>query len=160
MYPIIEYKIIIFRIIKKKFGEFEGLISSNEKKKKERNFPMNLNGAHLNNTGFLAFIFFLSYNFRKVIIVFFSYFLIYGINHSRVTVRRTRHCWRSKDELISDVLHTDDKLVGEQLELIYNSSVRTQDVAWKTCRKRSTIETNGERGSGESVHDMMMKSFY
>ena len=26
-----------------------------------------------------------------------------------------------------------------------------QDVTWKTCRVRCTIETNGERGSGKTV---------
>ena len=30
-------------------------------------------------------------------------------------------------------------------ELIYNSSVRTQDVVWRTCREWWIIETNGER---------------
>ena len=34
-------------------------------------------------------------------------------------------------------------------ELIYNGSVQTQDVAWKTCWKQWTIEINGKRGSGK-----------
>ena len=54
-------------------------------------------------------------------------------------IRRTRHaghCWRSKDELISDILrripsHGQQRL-DEQLELIYKSFVPIQDVAWKT----------------------------
>ena len=60
-----------------------------------------------------------------------------------IQVRRTRyvrHCRRSKDELISDVLlwtpsHGRTK-VGWP---IYNSSVPIQDVAWKTSREQWTI---------------------
>ena len=43
-----------------------------------------------------------------------------------IQIRGTRyvgHCWRSKDQLISDVL-----LWTPSQELIYNSSIRTQDV--------------------------------
>ena len=50
------------------------------------------------------------------------------------------HCWRSKDELISDVVQWTPShgraSVGDLLELIYNSSVRTQDVVWKTFPER------------------------
>ena len=60
-----------------------------------------------------------------------------------IQVRRTRHaghCWRSKDELISDVLlrtpHMAVQKQDDQLELTYSNYVRTQD---------------GERGSGISV---------
>ena len=49
------------------------------------------------------------------------------------------------------LLHADVQELDDQLEPIYNSSVWTQDVAWKTCRKRWTTETNGERESGKSV---------
>ena len=70
-----------------------------------------------------------------------------------IQVRRTRHaghCWRSKDELISDillrVLHID-----EQLEPIYNSFMPIQDVALKTSWDRWTIETGSKKGSGRSV---------
>ena len=51
-----------------------------------------------------------------------------------IQVRRTRHaghCWRSRDELIRDVLlwiPTQD----DQLERTFNSYVRTQDVVLKT----------------------------
>ena len=48
-------------------------------------------------------------------------------------------------------LHTDEQLLGDQLELMYSSSVRRQDVALKTSRKRWTIETSGEGESGKSV---------
>ena len=51
-----------------------------------------------------------------------------------IQVRRTRHaghCWRSKDELISDVLlwtpNYGKKKQDDQLELTYSSYVRTQD---------------------------------
>ena len=48
-------------------------------------------------------------------------------------------------------LHTDVRMLDDQLELIYNSSAWTQDVVYKTGRKRWMIETNGKRGSGKSV---------
>ena len=63
--------------------------------------------------------------------------------------RHAEHCWRSKDELISDIfLWTLSHKLDGQLEHIYSSSVPIQDVA---CRERWTIETGGERGSGRSV---------
>ena len=72
-----------------------------------------------------------------------------------IQVRRTRHaghCWRSKDELISDVLpHMAKQKQDDQLEYTYNSYVRIRDVALKTCQKRWMIERSGERGSGISV---------
>ena len=60
-----------------------------------------------------------------------------------IQARRTRHaghCWRSRDELISDVLQwnpqmTEQKL-DDQLEHTYSSYVRIRDVALKTSRKR------------------------
>ena len=58
-----------------------------------------------------------------------------------IQVRRTRHaghCWRSRDELIRDVLFV-------------RSIVRIQDVVLKTCLGRWTIGRSGERGSGISV---------
>ena len=42
-------------------------------------------------------------------------------------------------------LHTDEQVLDDQPEFVYNSSVRTHDVIWKTFQKRWTIETNGER---------------
>ena len=73
-----------------------------------------------------------------------------------IKVRWTRHCWRSRDELISDVLlwtppHMAEQKQGDQLEPTYSSSVRTPDVALRTCQKRWTIGSSGERGSGISV---------
>ena len=70
-----------------------------------------------------------------------------------IQVRRTRyagHCWRSRDELIRDVLlwipAQDD-----QLERTFSSYVRIQDVVLKTYLGRWTIGRSGERGSGISV---------
>ena len=60
-----------------------------------------------------------------------------------IKVRRSRHaghCWRSRDELISDVLlwtsHMAEQKQGDQLECTYSSSVRIRDVALRTCQKR------------------------
>ena len=41
----------------------------------------------------------------------------------------------------------DVEVLGDQLEPIYNSSVRTQDVVSKTCQVQWMIETNSNRGS-------------
>ena len=57
-----------------------------------------------------------------------------------IQIRRTshaRHCWRSRDEFISDVLlrtpsHGRTKAGGPT----YNSSVRIRGEALRTCRKR------------------------
>ena len=57
-----------------------------------------------------------------------------------IKARRTRHaghCWRSRDELISDVLvwtpHMAEQKQDEQLETTYSSSVRIRDLALRTC---------------------------
>ena len=86
---------------------------------------------------------------------------LYGYLHpitKTIKVRRTRHarhCWRSRDELISDVLlwtlHMVEEKQGDQLEPIYSSSVRIRDVALRICQKRWTIGRSGERGSAISV---------
>ena len=75
-----------------------------------------------------------------------------------IQIRRTRHaghCWRSKDELISDVLLWTPTYgrakQDDPLELTYSNYVRTQDVTLKTCRMRWRIGRSGERGSGISV---------
>ena len=76
-----------------------------------------------------------------------------------IQVRRTRHaghCWRSKDELISDVLLWTAPLMDvqewdDQHELTYSSYVRTRVVILKTCRRRWMIGRNGERRSGISA---------
>ena len=60
-----------------------------------------------------------------------------------IQVRRARyagHCWRSKDELISDVLlwtpHMAEQKQNDQLEHTYSSYVRIWNVALKTCQRR------------------------
>ena len=71
-----------------------------------------------------------------------------------IQVRRTRHaghCWRSKDELISDVLLWTTTYGRAKAEHTYSSFVRIRDVALKTCQRRWTIGKSGERGSGISV---------
>ena len=75
-----------------------------------------------------------------------------------IQVRRTRHaghCWRSRDELIRDVLlwiptHGRAKQ-DDQLERTFSSYVRIQAVVLKTYLGRWTIGRSGERGSGISV---------
>ena len=75
-----------------------------------------------------------------------------------IQVRWTRHaghCWRSRDELIRDVLlwtptHGRAKQ-DDQHEHTFSSYVRIRDVVLKTCLGRWTIGRNGERGSGISV---------
>ena len=75
-----------------------------------------------------------------------------------IHVRRTRHaghCWRSRDELIRDVLlwipHTAAQKQDDQHERTFSSYVRIQVVVLKTCLGRWTIGRSGERGSGMSV---------
>ena len=86
-----------------------------------------------------------------------------------IQVRRTRHaghCWRSRDELIRDVLlwiptHAAQKQ-DDQHERTFSSYVRIQVVVLKTCLGRWTIGRSGERGSGYPCcqHDMMMMMTY
>ena len=74
-----------------------------------------------------------------------------------IQVRRTKHaglCWRSRDELISDVLlwtPTYGRAKAGRSARTYSSYVRIRDVVLKTCQKRWTIRRSGERGSGISV---------
>ena len=75
-----------------------------------------------------------------------------------IQVRRTRHAghyWRSRDELISNILlwtpYMAEQKQDDQLEHTYSSYVRIWDVALKSCQRRWTIWRSGERGSGISV---------
>ena len=75
-----------------------------------------------------------------------------------IQVRRTRHaghCWRSRDELISDVLlwtpHMAVQKLYDQHEHTFSNYVRIRDVVQKTCLRRWTIGKSGERGSGTSL---------
>ena len=75
-----------------------------------------------------------------------------------IQVRRTRHaghCWRSREELISDVLlwtptHGRAKQ-DDQHEHTFSSYMRIRDAVLKTYLGRWTIWRSGERGSGISV---------
>ena len=70
-----------------------------------------------------------------------------------IQVRRTRHaghCWRSRDELIRDVLlwplHIAVQKQDNQHEHTFSNYVRIQDVVLKTSLRRWTIGKSGERG--------------
>ena len=69
-----------------------------------------------------------------------------------IKVRRTRHAghsWRSRDELISDVLPWTPS--RGQAKAGRPARTYIQGVTLRTCRKRWTIGRSGERGSGISV---------
>ena len=74
-----------------------------------------------------------------------------------IQARRTRHaghCWRSRDELISDILlwtPTYGRAKTGRPARTYSSYVKIRDVALKTFRRRWTIWWSGERVSGISV---------
>ena len=75
-----------------------------------------------------------------------------------IQVKWTRHagqCWRSRNELISDVLlwtpHIAGQKQNDQHEHTLRSYVRIRDVALETCQRRWTIGKSGERGPGISV---------
>ena len=75
-----------------------------------------------------------------------------------IQVRQTRHaghCWRSRDELIRDVLlwtpHMAVQKQDDQHEHTFSNYVRIRDIVQKTCLRRWTIGKIGERGSGKSV---------
>ena len=71
-------------------------------------------------------------------------------------IKHAGHCWRSKDELISDVLlwtpaYGQAKAGRPARTYIYSSYVSIRDVTLKTCQNRWMIRSSGERGSGTSV---------
>ena len=75
-----------------------------------------------------------------------------------IQVRRTRHAghwWRSRDELIRDVLlwtpHMAVQKLDDQHEHTFSSYVRIRDVVLNTYLGRWTIGRSGDRGSGISV---------
>ena len=70
--------------------------------------------------------------------------------------RHARHCWRSRDELISDFLlwtpsNGRAKAGRPARTYIKGSYVRIRDVALRTYQKRWTIGRSDERRSGISV---------
>ena len=66
--------------------------------------------------------------------------------------RRAGHCWRSRDELISDVFlwtHSHGRAkAGDQLEPTYSYSLRILGAARRTCRTQWTIRKGGEGAVG------------
>ena len=86
---------------------------------------------------------------------------LYG-HHPPITktiqVRQTRHaghCWRSKGELISDVLlwtpTYGQAKAGQPARTYIQHLCEDTDVALKTCQRQWMIGRSGERGSGISV---------
>ena len=73
--------------------------------------------------------------------------------------RQTEHCWRSKDELISDVLLQCGRAKAGP-PAITDIQHRIRDVAQKTCQRRWTIGKSGERGSGISVQTAWHDDIY
>ena len=76
----------------------------------------------------------------------------------RIPYNQTKHaghCWRSRDELISDLLlwtpHMTVQKQDDQHEHTFSNYVRIRDVVQKTCLRRWTIGKSGERGSGISM---------
>ena len=67
--------------------------------------------------------------------------------------RHTGHCWRSGDELISDVLlwTPSHGQVRARRPARTNIQQLCEDVAQRTCQKWWTIGRSGEKGSGISV---------
>ena len=80
-------------------------------------------------------------------------------------VRQTKHCWRNKDELVSDVLlwtpDMDMPVLANLQELIYISFMWTQDVVWRTCWEWWMIGVDGEsQGNLCCQRNLMMKVYY
>ena len=82
-----------------------------------------------------------------------------------IQVRWTRHaghCWRRRDELISDALlwtpHMAEQKQDDQYEHKFRNYVRIRDVILKTCQGRWMIGKVAREGQGYSCyqHDMMM----
>ena len=75
-------------------------------------------------------------------------------NQVRLT-RHARHCWRSKDEVMSDVLLWTPRhgraSAGRRARTYLHQFCTNPDVVWKTCREQWTIGTDGVRESGKSV---------
>ena len=71
-----------------------------------------------------------------------------------IEIRRATHVGNCKKQgqamYTCGSFNTDGQMTSDQLEPIYNSSVQTQDVSWKSCRGWWTIGTSGGRGSRKS----------
>ena len=58
---------------------------------------------------------------------------------------------KSKMTFSIKTLEMDMQVIDDKLERIYNSSDWTEDVVYKTCRKRWMIEMNGKKEVRKSV---------
>ena len=66
-----------------------------------------------------------------------------------IKVRRTRHaghCWRSRDELISDVLLWTPSYGRAKAGRPTRTFIQIRNVALETCWKQWTIEKGGKKG--------------
>ena len=75
--------------------------------------------------------------------------------------RHTRHCWRSRDELISDVLlwtPTYGRAKAGRPALTYSSPVRIRNVALKTSQRRGAIGRSGE-GNISSLYTYVYRTY-
>ena len=70
--------------------------------------------------------------------------------------RHAGHCWRSKDELMSDIFLWTLSHGRAIVSRPTRTYLRTQDVVWKTCLERWLIGTNGERESEKSVQAVQL----
>ena len=83
-----------------------------------------------------------------------------------IQIRRTRHaghCWKSKDELISNVLlwtTTHGHTSVDQSAKTCLSSVRTQNTAEKIYQERCLIGMNGKRETENSVLSVWLGDMY
>ena len=72
-------------------------------------------------------------------------------SHGNLSLAALGHCRRRRTNslvtLFNGPRYMDVPVLANQQEIIYISSVWTQDVFWKTYRERWTIETNGEKES-------------
>ena len=70
-----------------------------------------------------------------------------------IHVRQTRHCWRSKDEPISDIHQWTPSRGRAKVGRLARTYLQQlcADTTWKTSWERWTMETGEERGSRRSV---------
>ena len=57
-------------------------------------------------------------------------------------------------------LHMDMPALANHQELIYISSVWTQDVVWKTCQERWVIGTDGEREREKESRKSVLSAWF
>ena len=55
------------------------------------------------------------------------------------------------DRYSCEPLHMDKQMLDDQIGPIFKSSVPIQNVAWRTCRERLTVQMGSEKMSGKSL---------